>query len=253
MPGAVTLVGFSRGSGHQQVSLTMECRRSKPTSKPKCVNRQLVAAIADGKAAPRQTDILLRQCSQRNRHGPSTLLASSLGVHMQAQPQKQVVRVHRIDGSIVLYHSPARRLFKAERSLLRKEPWWSMAFAAPLFLRTLLRLVFMCPHLHKGPPITLRESFPSNLPRCQSVYGRGTYITCLDCGQKFAFNRKTKRLVDFWGVHDTEALAGVRRRVDGFFSLLRDLVTRVGRLSMRIPMSEFVRPVDRLGVLTKGQ
>ena len=172
---------------------------------------------------------------------------------MQPQPQKKVARAYRIEGSIVLYRSAARSLFKAERSLLRAEPWWSMVFGAPLFLRTLLRLVFVCPHRHKGPPITLRESMPSNLPGCRSVYGRGTYITCLDCGQKFAYNHKTGRLVDFWGVHDAEALAGVRRRVNGFFSPLRGLAARVGRLNMRIPMSELVRSVHRLGILTKGQ
>jgi hypothetical protein len=172
---------------------------------------------------------------------------------VQPQPQKKVVRAYRIEGSIVLYRSSARSLFKAKRSLLRAEPWWSMVFGAPLFLRTLLRLVFVCPHLHKGPPITLRESFPTNLPGCRSVYGRGTYITCLDCGQKFAFNHQTRRLVDFWGVHDAEALAGVRRRVDGFLSPLRGLAARVGRLNMRIPMSELARSVERLGILTKGQ
>jgi hypothetical protein len=172
---------------------------------------------------------------------------------VQPQPQKKVARAYRIEGSIVLYRAAARSLFKAERSLLRAEPWWSMVFGAPLFLRTLLRLVFVCSHRHKGPPITLRESIPSNLPGCRSVYGRGTYITCLDCGQKFAYNHKTRRLVDFWGVHDAEALAGVRRRVDGFFSPLRGLAARVGRLNMRIPMSELVRSVHRLGILTKGQ
>jgi hypothetical protein len=123
----------------------------------------------------------------------------------------------------------------------------------PALLGTLLRLVFVCPHRHRGPPITQRQSIPSNLPGSPSVYGRGTYITCLDCGQKFAFNRKTRRLVDFWGVHDAEALAGVRRRVDGFFSPLRGLVERVGWLNMRIPMSELVRSVHRLRILTKGQ
>jgi hypothetical protein len=172
---------------------------------------------------------------------------------VQPQPQKKVARAYRIEGSIVLYRSAARSLFKAERSLLRAEPWWRMVFGAPLFLRTLLRLVFVCPHRHKGLPITLRESIPSNLPGCRSVYGRRTYITCLDCGQKFAYNHNTRRLVDFWGVHDAEALAGVRRRVDGFFSPLRSLAARVGRLNMRIAMSELVRSVHRLGILTKGQ
>jgi len=172
---------------------------------------------------------------------------------MQYQPQKKVARASRIDGSIVLYRPAARSPFKAERSLPRAEPWWRMVFVAPLFLRTLFRLVFVCPHRHKSPPITLREPIPSNLPGCRSVYGRGTYITCLDCGQKFAYNCKTGRLVDFWGVHDAEALAEVRLRVAGFFSPLRGLAARVGRLNMKVPISEFVRSVHGLGILTKGQ
>ena len=171
---------------------------------------------------------------------------------MRPQPQKKVGRADRIEGSIVLYRPAARCQFNAQRPLSRGEPWWNMVFGAPLFLRTLLRLVFVCPHRHKGFPITLRESIPSNLPVCRSVDGQGSYITCLDCGQKFAYNHKTRRLVDFWGVHDAEALAGVRRRVDGFFSPLRGLAARVGRLNMRIPMSELVRSVHRLGILTKG-
>jgi hypothetical protein len=172
---------------------------------------------------------------------------------MQPQPHKKVARAYRIEGSIVLYRPAARSQFKAVRSLLRSEPWWSMVIWAPLFLRTLLRLVFVCPHRHKGPPITLRESIPSNPLGCRSVFGRETSITCLDCGQKFAYNLETGGLVDFWGVHDAKALAGVRRRVDGFFSPLRDLAARVGRLNLRIPMSELVRSVHRLGILTKGQ
>ena len=172
---------------------------------------------------------------------------------MQPQPQKKVARAYRIEGSIVLYRSAARSQFKAERSLLRAEPWWSMVFGVPLFLGTLLRLVFVCRHRHKGPPITLRESTPSNLAGCRSAYARGTYITCLDCGQKFAYNYKTRQLVDFWGVHDAEALAGVRRRLDGFFSPLRGVAASVGRLNMRIPMSQLLRSVHRLGILTKGQ
>jgi hypothetical protein len=172
---------------------------------------------------------------------------------VQPQRQKKVARAYRIEGAIVLYRSAARVLFKAERSLLRAEPWWRMVFGVPLFLRTLLRLVFVCRHRHKGPPITLRQSIPSNLPGCRSVYGRETYITCLDCGEKFAYNHKTRRLVDFWGTHDAEALAGVRRRVDGFFSALRGLAASVGRLNMRSPMSQLVRSVHRLGILTKGQ
>jgi hypothetical protein len=172
---------------------------------------------------------------------------------MQPQPQKKVARGYRIQGSIVLYRPAARSLLKPERSLLRAEPWWSMVFGVLLFLRTLLRLVFVCLHRHKSPPIRLRESMPSNLPGCRSFNGRGSYITCLDCGQKFAYNYKTRRLVDFWGVRDAEALAGVRRRVDEFFSPLRGLAARVGRLNMRTLISQLVRSVHRIGTLTKGQ
>ena len=172
---------------------------------------------------------------------------------MQPQLQKRVARGYRIEGSIVLYRSAARSLFKAERPLLRAEPWWSMVFGVPLFVRTVLRLVFVCSHWHKSPPIRLRESMPSNLPACRSVYGRETYITCLDCGQKFAYNHRTGHMVDFWGVHDAKALAGVRRRVDGIFSPFRSLAASVGRLNMRIPMTELVRSVQRLAILTKGR
>jgi len=172
---------------------------------------------------------------------------------VQPQPQKKVARAYRVEGSIVLYRSAARSQFKAERSLLRAEPWWSMVFGVPLFLGTLLRLVFVCRHRHKGPPITPRELLPSKLPGCRSASGRGTYITCLDCGQKFAYNYKTRQMADFWGVHDAEALAGVRRRVDGFFSPIRLLAASVGKLNMRIPMRELVRSVRRLGILTKDQ
>jgi hypothetical protein len=94
--------------------------------------------------------------------------------------------------------------------------------------------------------MTMRESLPSKLPRCLSGYGRGSYITCLDCGQKFAYNHKTMQLVDFWGVHDAEALAEVRRRVDGFFSPFRGLAASVGGLNMGTLFSELVRPVHRL-------
>jgi hypothetical protein len=172
---------------------------------------------------------------------------------VQSHRQKKVARAYRVDGSIVLYRSAARIPFKAERSLLRAEPRWSTVFGVPLFLRTLLRLVFVCPHRHKGPPITLREPIPSNLAGFRSAYGRGTYVTCLDCGQRFVYNPKTRRLVNFWGVHDAEALAGVRRRVSGFFSPLRSLVARVGRLNMRSAMSELARSVHLPGILAKGQ
>jgi hypothetical protein len=171
---------------------------------------------------------------------------------VQPQGQKKVARGYRIEGSIVLYRSAARSQFKQERALLRAEPWWTMVFGVPLFVRTALRLVFVCSHRHKSLPITLRGS-ASSPPGHRSVYGPGTYITCLDCGQKFAYNHKTRRLVDFWGVHDAEALAAVRRRVDGFFSPLRGLAARVGRLNTRILMSQLVRCVRGLGILTKNQ
>src|ERR1051326_6182189 len=122
---------------------------------------------------------------------------------MRPQPQRKVARAHRIQGSIVLYR-PAAKQPKPEGSLLRAEPWWSLFFGVPLFLRTLLRLVFDCSHRHKGPPITHRELFHPIVPGCSS-YGRETYMTCLDCGQKFAYNYKTRRLVDFWGVRDAKA------------------------------------------------
>jgi hypothetical protein len=170
---------------------------------------------------------------------------------MTTSTEKKVARVYRIEGSLVLYPSAARSPFTAERSLLPAEPWWSMAFGAPLFLRTLLRLVLVCPHRHKGPPIG--ESIPSNLHGYRSVYGRRSYITCLDCGQKFAYNHKTGRLVDFWGVHDAEALARVRRRVVEFFSPFRRLAAMVGRPNMKIPKSHPGRSLYPLGIMTKGQ
>jgi hypothetical protein len=169
---------------------------------------------------------------------------------MTTSTEKRVSRAYRIEGSIVLYPSAARSPFTAEKPPLRAEPWWSMVFGAPLFLRTLIRLVLVCPHRHKGPPIG--ESILSNLHGRRAVYGRRSYITCLDCGQKFAYNHKTGRLVDFWGVHDAEALAGVRRRVVEFFSLFRRLAAMVGRLNMRIPKSEPVSSLYPLGISTKG-
>jgi hypothetical protein len=171
---------------------------------------------------------------------------------MQPQPQKKVARADRIEGSIILYRSAARSQFKAQTSRPRAEPWSNIVFGVPLFLRTLLRLVFVCLHRHKGPPVTLRESIPSKLSGCRPVCARGSYITCLDCGQKFAYNHRTGHLVDFWGVHDPEALARVRRRVDGVFSPFRGLAARVG-LNVRNSMSELAKSVHRLGVLTKGQ
>jgi len=150
---------------------------------------------------------------------------------MQPQPHKKVAPAYRIAGSIVLNRSATGTLFKAKRSLHPAQPWWIVIFSVPLFLRTLIRLLIACPHRHKGPPMTLREPSPSNLSACGSVYGRGTYITCLDCGQKFAYNHKTRRMADFWGIHDAEALARVRRKVREFFSPLRGLTSKaaVGR------------------------
>jgi hypothetical protein len=171
---------------------------------------------------------------------------------VQPQPQKKVARAQRIEGAIVLYRPAVRNLFKAETSLRRAEPWWSMVLAVPLFLRTLLRLAFICRHQHKSPPMTAREPIPSNLPGCGPLYSRGTYITCLDCGQKFAYNSKSRRLTDFWGVHDPEAVARVRRRVAGFFSPVRGLAARVGRLNMRIS-SQLDRSVRSFGISMKNQ
>jgi hypothetical protein len=216
-----------------------------PVQSPHVVEKRCLAKAMS--LPPRTSRKSATQCSQRNRHEPSLCLASCCGAHVQPHPQKKPAQAYRIDGSIVLYRKGARNLFEAERSLLRAEPWWSMVFGAPLFVRALLRLVFLCPHWHKGPPITLRESIPSNLTGCRSVHGRQTYITCLDCGQKFAYNYKSRRLIDFWGIHDAEALAEVRRSVVGFFSPLRALVARMNRLNLRIPVNEVVRSLHRLG------
>ena len=171
---------------------------------------------------------------------------------MQHQPQKKIARAARIEGAIVLYRAAARTQSKAESLLSRADPWWNVVFGVPLFLRTLIRLVYACPHWHKGPPITVRESIPSHLPGCRSGCCRGTYITCLDCGQKFAYNHKTRRMVDFWGIHDAEALAAVRRRIGEFFSPLPNLAAWVGRLNMRISISKLARSVQRSGILTRG-
>jgi hypothetical protein len=159
----------------------------------------------------------------------------------------------RSERSVARYGFAPRSLPKAERSLLRAEPRWSMVFAVPLFLRTLLRLVFLCPHGHKGPPLTPRQTIPSHLSGCLSAYGRETYVTCLDCGQRFAYDHKTRRLVDFWGVHDAEALAGVRRRLDGFFWPLRRLAARIDTLNMTVSMSGLARSMLRIVILKKSQ
>jgi hypothetical protein len=172
---------------------------------------------------------------------------------VQPQSHKKVGRAYRIEGSLVLYRPAKATLFKAQRPRNPGEPWWNMAFGVLLFLRTLLRLVFVCLHRHKGPPVTLRESIPSNLSGCRPAGGRGTYITCLDCGQKFAYNHRTGHLVDFWGIHDAEALAGVRRRLERLFSPPGGLAARGGKLNMGTPMNQRVRSVHRLGILTKGR
>jgi hypothetical protein len=159
----------------------------------------------------------------------------------------------RSERSAARYSFAPRSLPKAERPLLSAEPRWSMVFAAPLFLRTLLHLVFLCPHRHKGPPITARQTIPRNPSGCLSAYGRETYVTCLDCGQRFAYDRKSRRLVDFWGVHDAEALAGVRRRVDGFLLPLRRLAPRIDALNKTVSMSGHGRSMLRIIILKKSQ
>jgi hypothetical protein len=195
----------------------------------------------------------VHHCPERDRHRSSPRLVSWRGLHMQSQPQKRVARrADRVEGSIVLYRSAARSQFQSQKSLPRAEPWRNVLFGVPLFLRALFRLVFVCLHRHKGPPVTLREPLASNLSACRPVYARGSYITCLDCGQKFAYNHRTGHFVDFWGVHDPEALAGVRRGIEGILSPFRSLAAKIGKLHLRIPMNHRVRSVHRLGILTKG-
>lgn len=163
---------------------------------------------------------------------------------MKPQLQKKVARAYRIRGSIVLNRSASRSPFKSERALPSAKPWWTFIVGIPLFLRALFRLVYVCPHRHLGPPITSREPIPHNLHGFQSLTSRGTFITCLDCGQKFAYNSTSRRLVDFWGVHDEQALAGVRQRIVDFFSPLRGLATKTASLNFRIPLAKFVRSVQ---------
>ena len=170
---------------------------------------------------------------------------------MQTHPQKKRARADRIEGSLILYRLAARRQFKAVSTPVSGEPWWGVFLGVPLFLRTLLRLVIACAHLHKGPPITVRGAIPSNL-RGRFDYDRGTYITCLDCGKKFAYDHKARRLVDYWGIHDPEARAGVRRKIAELFLPLRGFAARFGRNKMRNPMGELGRSMHRLGLLMKG-
>jgi len=171
---------------------------------------------------------------------------------MKSQLQKKLARAYRIRGSIVLYRSAQRSPLKSERALPGAKPWWTFILGLPLFLRTLFRLVYVCPHRHKGPPITSREPIPHNLHGFKSVTSRGTFITCLDCGQKFAYNSTTRRLTDFWGVHDVAALAGDQRRVVEFFSPLRGLAAKAGNLNIRIPIARFVRSI-RLWSANRGR
>jgi len=173
-------------------------------------------------------------------------------VQVHPQSQKRVGRAERIEGAIVLYRPAAKNQFKAETSQRRAEPWWSMVLGVPLFLRTVLRLVLVCRHQHKSPPMRAREPIRSNVHGCGTLDSRETYITCLDCGQKFEYNHKRRRLVDFWGVRNPEAVARVRRRVDGLFSPFQGLAGRFGRLNIRIS-SQLERSMRRLGKLMKGQ
>jgi hypothetical protein len=170
---------------------------------------------------------------------------------VQTQRQKKVARAFRIEGSIVLYRPTWRRVLKPESSPARAEPWWGVVLGVPLFFRTLVRLVIACAHWHTGPPTTLRERMPSHLPG-RSDYGPGTYITCLDCGQKFEYDHKARRLVDYWGIHDVEARAGVRRKIAEFFSPLRGFAAGVGRFDKRVPLSAVGRSMHQLGILMKG-
>ena len=172
---------------------------------------------------------------------------------MQPLPQQKVTRAYRVGGAIVLYRMPARSLSVEEESLVHSEPRWSVIFGLPLFLRTLFRLIFLCRHRHKGPPLTPRESTSSGLPAGRPFHRQGTYITCLDCGQKFAYNHKTMRVADFWGTHDAEAVARIRRKFVGVFSPFRDLVASVGTLNMGIPMDGLFRSVRLLAIFTKRQ
>jgi hypothetical protein len=172
---------------------------------------------------------------------------------MATQAHKMAAPACRSERDVSRCSFAPRSLPKAEESLFSAEPRWSMVLAAPLFLRTLLRLVFLCPHRHKGPPITPRQPIQSKLTGRLSAYSRETYVTCLDCGQRFAYDHKTRRLADFWGVHDPQALAGVRRRLDGFFSPVRRLAPRIDTLNMTVSMSGLAKSMRRILILNKSQ
>ncbi len=148
---------------------------------------------------------------------------------------------------------------RAVRALLRAGLWCTVLRVA-LVLRTLLRLAIACPHWHKSRPLTPREVISPDVPGGRTVSTRETYVTCLDCGQRFIYDWETMRLVDFWGVDNSEALALARRRFDGLSSDIRDLAAGytvgilptsrwpvslwLNRLNMRISIHEG-NPRDR--------
>jgi hypothetical protein len=86
---------------------------------------------------------------------------------MQPQTQKKVVRADRIEGSIDLYRSAARSQFNAQKPLSRVEPWWNVVFAVPFFLRTVLRLVFVCHHWHGLSYGRGKSDTPGNVRSCK--------------------------------------------------------------------------------------
>jgi hypothetical protein len=59
-------------------------------------------------------------------------------------------------------------------------------------------------------------------------------------------------MAEFWGIHDAEALAAVRRKIGEFFPPLPDLAAWVGRLNLRIPIRKLARSVHRPGILARG-
>jgi hypothetical protein len=165
---------------------------------------------------------------------------------MQFRTVEKVTPTYRIAGSVLLYRLAARTQPKGEKSPLPKEPWWNVVLGVPLLVRTLFRLVFVCRHAHKGPPITIRETSPRSQARGQSVFGPETYVTCLDCGQKFAYDHKRKRMEDYWGVHDAKALAGVRQSISGWFSPVPGLFAWFGKLGSRVLADGLAKPAKRV-------
>ena len=59
-------------------------------------------------------------------------------------------------------------------------------------------------------------------------------------------------MVDFWGIHNAEARAAVRRKIGDFFSRLSDLAAWVGKLNERTPTTKLAESVHRPGMLAKG-